>query len=297
MQIPPLQNPTTHQYLGINPAGFHNLTYYAWGNPANPPLLMVHGLSRLGRDFDAIAKALSGTHYVICPDMVGRGKSDWLPEGQTYTYTQYMNDLNALIAHITPPNATPEATPPQKIDFLGTSMGGLLGMIMASMPNTPITRLLINDIGPFITNDALKKIRSYVGLMPTFQTFDVGVTFIRQIYAPFGNLTDDQWHHLALHSLTQQPNSTYRLHYDPRIAHFKMDDDAADVNLWPCWLSITCPTLVLRGNHSEIFPADVAAQMMVSNPHATFTEIPNAGHAPALMSEFEINIVRNWFCS
>ena len=284
---------TTHRCRCINPNGFHQIAYYAWGDPLNPPLIMVHGLSRLGHDFDVVAAALSDTYYVICPDMVGRGNSDWLPEGQTYTYTQYMNDLTTLIAHITPSTT---ASPPS-VSWLGSSMGGLLGMIMASMPGTPITKLLINDIGPFITVSALKKIRSYVGLMPTFQTFDLGENFVRQIYAPFGKLSDAQWHHMATHSLHRQSDGTYRLHYDPRIAHFKMDDDTADVNLWSCWWSVPCPTLILRGVHSEIFPSDVAEQMIASNPNASLIEIPDAGHAPALMSDFERDIVRKWFCT
>ncbi len=283
--------PKEHRCYCTNPDDFHYITYYAWGDPSNPPLIMVHGLSRMGRDFDAVAAALSDIYYVICPDMVGRGKSDWLPEGQTYTYTQYINDLTTLLTHI----RQSDATAPQAISWLGSSMGGLLGMIMASIPGTLITKLIINDIGPFITHDALKKIRSYVGLMPTFQTFDMGEHFVRQIYAPFGKLTDAQWHHMAMHSLHQQSDGTYRLHYDPRVAHFKLDDDAPDVNLWSCWRNISCPTLILRGIHSEIFPRDVAEQMLTSNPYASLIEIPDAGYAPALMSDFEINSVRNWF--
>ncbi len=204
-------SPNIHTYLGKNPRGFHKITYYAWGNPLNPVLLMVHGLSRNGRDFDVLAEALSDRYYVICPDMVGRGLSDWLPDGFEYTYDQYMNDLTALIARL---NVT-------EVSWVGSSMGGLLGMIMASLPNTPIKKLIINDIGPLITGDSLEKIRSYVGLMPTFPTFDLGLSFVRQIYASFGQLTDAQWQHMAEHSLVQNPDGTYRLHYDPRAAAFK----------------------------------------------------------------------------
>jgi len=274
--------PTLHTYLGKNPLGFHKVTYYTWGDSANPALLMVHGLSRNGRDFDVLAKALSDNYYVICPDMVGRGLSDWLPDGLEYTYDQYMNDLTALIAQL---NVT-------EISWLGSSMGGLLGMIMASLPGTPIKKLIINDIGAFITGASLEKIRSYVGLMPTFPTPDAGLTFIRQIYATFGVLTDEQWAHMAEHSLVQNPDGTYRLHYDPRIAAFKTDQ--TDVNLWPCWFGVKCPTLLLRGAQSEIFPRDVCDQMILSNDMASMVEIPDAGHAPALMGLAEITRVRDW---
>lgn len=276
-------SPNIHTYLGKNPRGFHKITYYAWGNPLNPVLLMVHGLSRNGRDFDVLAEALSDRYYVICPDMVGRGLSDWLPDGFEYTYDQYMNDLTVLIARL---NVT-------EVSWVGSSMGGLLGMIMASLPNTPIKKLIINDIGPLITGDSLEKIRSYVGLMPTFPTFDVGLSFVRQIYASFGQLTDAQWQHMAEHSLVQNPDGTYRLHYDPRVAAFKTDQQ--DVNLWLCWFGVQCPVLVLRGMNSEILPRDVYEQM-AANPLATCREIAEAGHAPALMSESEITLVRDWLC-
>jgi pimeloyl-ACP methyl ester carboxylesterase len=273
--------PNIHTYLGKNPRGFHKIIYYAWGNPLNPVLLMVHGLSRNGRDFDVLAEALSDRYYVICPDMVGRGLSDWLPDGFEYTYDQYMNDLTALIARL---NVT-------EVSWVGSSMGGLLGMIMASLPNTPIKKLIMNDIGPLITGDSLEKIRSYVGLMPTFPTFDVGLSFVRQIYAPFGQLTEAQWQHMAEHSLVQNPDGTYRLHYDPRVAAFKTDQQ--DVNLWLCWFGVQCPVLVLRGMNSEILPRDVYEQM-AANPLATCREIAEAGHAPALMSGSEIALVRDW---
>lgn len=276
------QSPTIHKYLGKNLIGFHKITYYTWGNPINPVLMMVHGLSRNGRDYDVLAEALSDRYYVVCPDMPGRGFSDWLPESVEYSYTQYMSDLTALIARL---NVT-------EVSWLGSSMGALLGMIMASLPNTPVKKLIMNDIGPFITSTALQKIRSYVGLMPTFPTFELGLNFIKQIYAPFGNLTDDQWMHMATHSLTQMPDSVYRLHYDPRIAIF--NEDQKDVNLWPCWFGISCPTLVVRGASSEIFPRDVCDQMIANNAMASMCEIEGAGHAPALMSEAEIAIVRDW---
>lgn len=277
-----IQTPSIHSYSGKNPRGFHKITYYTWGNPLSPVLLMVHGLSRNGRDYDVLAEALSDRYYVVCPDMVGRGLSDWLPEGFEYTYDQYMNDLTVLIARLNVP----------EVSWLGSSMGGLLGMIMASLPGTPIKKLIINDIGPFITGASLEKIRSYVGLMPTFPTFEAGHAFVRQIYATFGQLTDAQWRHMAEHSLTQNPDGTFRLHYDPRVAAFKTDQP--DVNLWPCWFGVQCPTLVLRGAESEIFPRDVCNQMIGSNTIATCHEIAGAGHAPALMSGAEIAIVRNW---
>lgn len=273
--------PIIHTYLGKNPRGFHKITYYAWGNPVNPVLIMVHGLSRNGRDFDVLAEALSDRYYVVCPDMVGRGLSDWLPEGFEYTYDQYMHDLTGLIARL---NVT-------EVSWLGSSMGGLLGMIMASLPNTPIEKLIINDIGPFISGAALEKIRSYVGLMPTFPTFETGASFVRQIYAPFGQLTEAQWQHMAEHSLVQNADGVFRLHYDPRVAAFKTDQN--DVNLWLCWFAVLCPTLVLRGVNSEIFPREVYEQMAAS-PIATCCEIPDAGHAPALMSTGEIALVREW---
>jgi pimeloyl-ACP methyl ester carboxylesterase len=193
-----------------------------------------------------------------------------------------MADLTTLIARL---NVT-------EVSWLGSSMGALLGMIVASLQGTPIKKLIMNDIGPFISSEALEKIRTYVGFMPTFPTFELGLNFITQMYAPFGKLTDDQWKHMATHSLTQMPDGTYRMHYDPRVAVF--NEQKADVNLWPCWFGVACPTLVLRGADSAIFPRDVCDQMIASNAVASMAEIADAGHAPALMSDLEINIVRDW---
>jgi len=278
--------PLERQYLGLSAAGFHRNIYWEWpsGRQDAPSLIAMHGLTRNGRDFDAVAQALSDRFHVVCPDVVGRGKSGWLPDGALYSYPQYLADAAALIARV--------ATGP--VDWLGTSMGGLVGMMLAAQPLTPIRRLIVNDVGPFVPKASLERIGAYVGQDPRFADLGELETYIRQVYADFGNLTDADWAHMARHSARRRPDGGYGLAYDPAIANAFKTGPISDVDLWPVWGAITCPVLILRGARSDLLLAETAARMVASNPNATLVEFPECGHAPALMNGEQIGVISDW---
>jgi pimeloyl-ACP methyl ester carboxylesterase len=277
--------PRDGRCLGLSKDGFHRLAYGEWGPPrAGHAALCVHGLTRNGRDFDELAAALAERGLkVACPDVVGRGRSDWLTDPAGYGYPQYLADMNALIARLDVPRA----------DWIGTSMGGLIGMMMAAQPNTPLRRLVVNDVGPFIPVAALRRIGDYVGRTPSFPGLDAAEAYFREIHAPFGALTDTQWRRLTEHSVVPD-GAHYRLAYDPAIARPFQDAELKDVDLWPVWEAIEIPVLVLRGADSDLLLAETAAEMAARGRRAEVVEIPGCGHAPALMDERQIALVRDW---
>ena len=271
-------------YLGLSPAGFHRIAYVEWGASDNTPLLCVHGLTRNGRDFDHLAQALAGDYRVVCPDVVGRGRSDWLPDGSLYGYPQYLADMTALIARVS--NGP--------VDWIGTSMGGLIGMMMAAQRGTPIRRLVINDVGPFIPRAALERLASYVGGNPSFNGIDELEAYLRKVAAPFGPLTDAEWRHLATHSARTLPSGGFGLAYDPAIGNAFRDQPLQDVDLWAVWDRIRCPVLLLRGVDSDLLLAETAEEMTRRGPRATVVEVAECGHAPALMDPAQIAAIRDW---
>ena len=255
--------------------GFHRVTYYEWGDPANDRVVVcVHGLSRNGRDFDVLGEALASTHRVLAPDMPGRGASQWLADANDYVFPTYVTTLTALIAR----------SGAERVAWVGTSMGALLGMVMAAQPNTPVTRMVVNDAGTVIEPAALARIRDYVGLAPTFATFAEAQAYIRAVSAPFGALSDAQWEHLTLTSVAQNAEGRYALTYDPGIAVPFRNAAAAPPDLWRFWDAIRCPTLILRGAQSDLLSAATAEQMAQRGPKPRVVEVPGVGHAPMLMS-------------
>lgn len=274
----------------FGPHGFRKLAYTEWGSPDNPRVVVcVHGLTRTGRDFDALAEALvgapAGGWRVVCPDVAGRGQSEWLPSPQYYDFPLYMADMAALIARLDVPELT----------WIGTSMGGLIGMFLASQPNTPIRRLLLNDIGPFLPAAALAVIRDRLAPETLFPDLAGLETHLRLTLAEFGALTDDQWRHLAVTSArVAEDGTSLRLHYDPAIATRMRAGELADVDLWPVWDNLRCPMLVLRGENSQVLPAEVAAQMQRRAVACRVETIAGCGHAPALMDAAQIDLVRSW---
>lgn len=277
-------DPVRRNVLGLSPAGFHRTVYWEWGEAEKPmpPVLAVHGLTRNGRDFDVLAAELQKNRLVICPDIVGRGESDRLPDGALYTYPQYLADCAALIARVASP----------AVDWVGTSMGGLIGMMLAAQPNTPIRRLVLNDVGPLVPKAALERIGSYVGEDPRFATPGELEAYLRRTYASFGPLTDQQWAHLARHSC-RSIGDAVALAYDPAIAT-AFAGPLQDVDLWPVWDRITLPVLILRGGRSDLLTAEIAAEMVRRKPGATLVEFPECGHAPALMAAHQVAAVRDW---
>lgn len=271
-------------FRGLSPAGFHRVAYADWGaQPSAGTVVCVHGLTRNGRDFDALAEALSPDRRVVCPDVVGRGRSDWLPSPSLYGYPQYCADMAALIARLDV----------DSVDWVGTSMGGLIGMMLAAQPNTPIRRLVVNDVGPFIPKAALQRIAGYVGGDPVFPDLGALEAYLRRVMAPFGALTDAQWAHLARHGARRRDDGTLGLAYDPGIAA-DFRGDLADVDLWPVWDRIGCPVLVLRGVDSDLLLPGTAQEMTRRGPRARLVEFSGCGHAPALMDAGQIAMVREF---
>jgi pimeloyl-ACP methyl ester carboxylesterase len=277
----------TDHVLGLSGGGFHRMRYYEWGDAANPRVLIcVHGLTRNGRDFDYLAEALQGDFRVICPDVVGRGQSDWLQVKAEYSYVQYMSDMTALIARIT-------ENSPREIYWLGTSMGGLLGIIMASVPANPIRKLVVNDAGILVPKGALERLRLYVGKDPRFPSLEALEKHVRQISAPFGPLTDEQWRHLNVHGAKELPDGTWGFRYDPGIA-MVLQGDLQDIDISKQWDAIACPTLLLRGVESDVLTRDMAEAMTRRGPKAKLVEFPGIGHAPMLMTDEQVRIVRDF---
>jgi pimeloyl-ACP methyl ester carboxylesterase len=265
----------------------HNVTlgYAEWGKPdAAQTILCVHGLTRNARDFDFLAKALAEKGArVIAISMVGRGTSSWLADPMGYAASNYVAHVLAFV----------ETMSLGRVDWIGTSMGGLIGMLIAAGDNTPIRRLILNDIGPFISLAALEQINAYVGVDPLFATLTDAEAYLRKIHAGFGPLTDEQWHHLAIHS-TRQADDGFRLHYDPAIKVPFAKTADADFDLWSLWEKIHCQTFVLRGGESQLLTADTAVRMTIAGPKATLATIAGVGHAPALMAKDQIDLIAGW---
>lgn len=271
-------------FINLGVHEFHRVVYYEWGDPANDRILLcAHGMTRNGRDFDYVANALAGEYRVICPDMPGRGESEWLTFKEDYDYPLYCADMSTLLARL-------EA---EAVDWLGTSMGGMIGIILASMPNNPIRKLILNDVGPFISKAALERIAQYVGTDPRFKDLDEAERYMRALNAGYGDLTDEHWAHQARHYTRHTEDGDLALNYDPDIAH-PLRQPLADVDLFPVWASVICPTLILRGALSDVLLEETATRMMNENPHAELVEFPGIGHVPPLMSQDQIDIVRSW---
>jgi len=265
--------------------GLHKLAYLEWGESDNPNVLICsHGLTRNKHDFDVLAETLSDTYRVICFDLPGRGESDWLTHKMAYDYNQYTVDALMVIAR----------TGVEKVDWLGTSMGGLLGMALASLPNSPIKRLILNDVGPHIPKEALMRIADYVGQQPSFNTTKELGQYIRTVYAGFGALTEQQWQNMLTFGQRTLDNGQFTLNYDPDISKAFMDKPLADMDLWPIWSAIQQPTLLIKGENSDLLIKDTAKKMTATGPKATLITIANTAHAPALMNDTDINAIKDW---
>ncbi len=278
-------SPAQRDLLCLSAAGFHRVAYREWGQAgAKRAVVAVHGLTRNSRDFDELAAGLAAADVrVICPDVVGRGDSDPLSDPKGYGYPQYLADMTALIARLDV----------ESVDWIGTSMGGLIGMMLAALPKSPIRRLVVNDVGPFISKAALADILAYVGEDPHFRDIQSAEAYFRETYAPFGDLTDRQWRDMARHS-TRAADDGLRLKYDPRIAEPFREKALEDLDLWSLWDGISCPTLTLRGAESKLLTRETAEEMTRRGPKSELLEIPGCGHAPALKSDSQITPLRDW---
>jgi pimeloyl-ACP methyl ester carboxylesterase len=272
--------PRTHSLRALSPHGFHRVVWYEWGAADNPRVVVcVHGLTRTGRDFDVLGEALADTHRVLAVDMPGRGRSEWLADKRDYAFPVYLSTLTALIA----------ASGADTVDWVGTSMGGLLGMIMAGMPNSPVTRLVVNDVGPVIEPAGLARIGSYVGLDPTFATRGEIAAYVRGI-SPFGALSEQQWTHLVDTVVAERADGRYGFVYDPGIA-VPFREAAAPVDLWQEWDGIRCPTLLLRGADSDLLSPRTAREMASRGPAPRLVEFAGVAHAPMLLVDDQVGAV------
>jgi pimeloyl-ACP methyl ester carboxylesterase len=270
-------------FLGLTPGGFHRVAYTEWGGRDDAPVVVcVHGLSRNGRDFDYLAAALQSERRVACPDIVGRGRSDWLADKKHYTLPTYCADLTALLARLGG----------EWFDWVGTSMGGLIGIVLAAQPNSPIRRLVVNDAGPFIESGAAAD-SVLRGNGPSFDSI-AAASSTRKVLAPYGTLTDEHWAHLTRHSVRETPRGGFAFTYDPGIVVPMKIGPSEDLDLWPLWDRIRCPVLVLRGAESDVLLRKTVDEMRRRGPRTEVVEFPGVGHAPALMDPAQIEVVRRW---
>lgn len=263
------------------PTGFHRLAWMEWGPESGAPVLCVHGLTRSGRDFDTLAVALAARgRRVICPDLPGRGESEWLPDPKLYVPPIYVSALAHLLARIGQP-----------VDWVGTSLGGICGMLIAAAPAHPIRRLVLNDIGSHVPREALARIRDYVGQELSFPDLPALEAHLRKVHAPFGPLTGAQWKHLAETSARRLPDGRLTFHYDPAIAvPMRAKETVEALDLSPAWDRVAVPTLVIRGAESDLLLAETA-EAMARRPCVRLATIPGCGHAPALMDDAQVELV------
>jgi pimeloyl-ACP methyl ester carboxylesterase len=278
----------------LSMAGLHHMAYKEWGAADNPNVLVcVHGVTRVSDDFDAMARALAADYRVICPDVVGRGRSGRLRNPQLYVIPQYVSDMVTLLARVLANNER------QSVDWFGTSMGGLIGLGLASLPGTPIARLVLNDIGPSLEAAALQRIGDYIGQDLRFPTFEEGARFIRDVSLTFGPHTEAEWHKLAADVLRQDKDGMWVRHYDMGLAQpFRSatpESVAADqAMLWTSYDAITCPTLLIRGSESDLLSRATAQIMTERGPRATLVEVADVGHAPTFVHDDQIAIVKQF---
>ncbi len=267
----------------LDPHGFHWIRYVEWGDAKNPRVLLcVHGLTRNARDFDYVAERLADAYRVVSVDVVGRGRSDWLRDPADYNYPVYCGDMATLIASLHA----------ETVDWLGTSMGGILGMIMASLPGSPVRKLVMNDVGAVIPKASLVRIGEYVGREIAYESLDALEAAMRGV-SPFGNLSAEQWRHLALYVAKQDEHGQWRFRYDPGIGKNFHAAPPADVDLRYYWQQVHGPVLVMRGEHSDLLPREILDEMM-KRPHTESHVVADTGHAPMLMDDAQVHAIRRF---
>jgi len=273
----------------LSSAGFHTMRYLEWGEADNPDVLVcVHGLTRVGRDFERLAVALADRFRVVCPDVAGRGRSEWLADPRLYALSQYAFDLASLIARLEVAS----------LRWLGTSMGGLVGIWLAGQSNSPIAQLILNDVGPRLEPAALKRIGDYVGRTPRFDSLEQATEHIRSISVGFGLREEEHWRELA-RAVVHPVQGGWELHYDPAIgvAFRNLSDEsiaAGEAGLWRLYDAVRCPTLLIRGADSDLLSPVTAEEMTRRGPRPRLVQIEGVGHAPMFFDRAQIDIVRRF---
>ncbi|KQW67822.1 alpha/beta fold hydrolase [Methylibium sp. Root1272] len=284
----------------LDTQGLHRMAYWEWGERDNPRVVVcVHGLTRQGRDFDTLARALAADYRVICPDVAGRGRSDWLADPMGYQVPAYVSDMVALLARLGAP----------QVDWVGTSMGGLIGLGVASLRDgagaSLVRRLLLNDVGPALGADAIQRIGTYVGLPKRYASLDEAADYLWSISKGFGPHSREQWLALTrpqLKPVQDEQGDGFVSHYDPRIGlPFKAVTPAlaaaGEAMLWQRYDSLRCPTLVLRGAESDLLSRETALAMTQRGPKARLVELAGVGHAPTLIAADQVALVQEFLAS
>ncbi len=279
------ENPSQHFYWGLSPQGFHKLAYVEWGDKDNPNVLIcTHALARNSRDFDYLARELQKTYRIICPDLVGRGKSDYVGNALVYNFPQYMSDMVALLAR----------TGVEKVHWLGTSLGGIIGMMLAAQPLSPIKSLILNDVGMIVPSQALHRIGTYARNDHGFSSFEEARSYFQTVLSPIGVLESEKWDHITKYGTLASKGDSLRLAYDPAIGENFINHPTPTLHLETYWQSIQCPILVLHGEHSDFLPPDIITKMLYLQPQAKVTTLSECGHAPSLMDASQIRLVEGW---
>jgi pimeloyl-ACP methyl ester carboxylesterase len=286
-----------------DPKGMHRMAYWSLGEPsASHVVLCVHGLTRQGRDFDLLAQALIASAKaanlpsvrVICPDVVGRGKSDWLQDPMGYQFAQYAGDMALLLQSLNAQRAI------ERLDWVGTSMGGVIGMLLAAQPlPTPVRRLVLNDIGPVVSWSSILNMKSYVGQVGKFQTVQEAAHAMWQISKSFGPHTSEEWLALSQNMVRRLEDGSFTLHYDPAIgvpvrSVTQAQAEAGEAALWQVYDLIQCKTLLIHGAQSELLSLSVVQEMQQRGPRVQVATVLGVGHAPTLTHEDQIDIVREF---
>lgn len=279
-----MSEPKLRHVTCASPRGLHRIGYAEWGAPDAPVVLCVHGLTRNGRDFDVLAERLSDRYRVVCPDMLGRGTSDRAPDPSLYSVPQYVADCVTLVARLDT----------ERVIWIGTSMGGVIGMMISALPGNPIARLILNDIGPVIGGSGAGRIADYVQDVPTFGSFEEGERELRRRTGEFGEHSDEQFRYLSRHFVVQR-DGRWTFHYDPAIGvAFKAAAAAPAQPMWAFYDAIRCPTRVVRGETSDILSRETAREMGVRGPRAKVAEVAGVGHAPSLIADDQIALVEGF---
>jgi pimeloyl-ACP methyl ester carboxylesterase len=289
-----MNTPRLHHVPCLDTQGLHRVAYWEWGDPSNPRVLVcVHGLTRQGRDFDVLAAAMSDRYRVVCPDIAGRGESDWLANPMEYSIPRYVADMVTVLARV---NA-------ETVHWVGTSMGGLIGMGVAALASgaspSPIRRLVLNDVGPVLEPKAIARIGAYLGLPMRWDSVEAAADYLLTISKGFGPHTREQWLALTQPMLRPAEAGGLQMHYDPALAApFKVATPemaaAGEAALWRAYDAITCPTLLLRGADSDLLTADTAQAMTARGPRARLHQFDGVGHAPTLVANEQVRVVREF---
>ena len=284
-----MTEPRLNRVQCLGARGLHRMAYWEWGDAANPRVVVcAHGLSRQGRDFDTLARALCGDYRVVCPDVVGRGRSDWLADPAGYQIPAYVADMVTLLARLDA----------RELQWVGTSMGGLIGLGLASLPGTPVRRLVLNDVGPTVQYEAIARIGTYLGMRVQWRSAEEAADYMLGISKGFGPHSREQWLALTRPMLKAQGDG-FVPHYDPSIAvPFRSVTPelaaAGEAALWASYERVSCPVLLVRGAESDLLSPATALAMTQRGPKAALREFAGVGHAPTLVAPDQVEAVREF---